>query len=176
MTALKGGDLLIRAVRHASLRLGRSIALTMIGDGPQRGDWESLAHSLAVPCTFTGWVHGDQRWSLLREAWVVAIPSLWPEPFGLVGLEAGALGVPAVAINAGGIGQWLRHGTNGIAVEAPASSRSFGEALASAMADQPRLAELRAGALRVACEMTATSHVDRLESIFRRACSKALAS
>jgi glycosyltransferase involved in cell wall biosynthesis len=166
MTRLKGGDLLINAVHRATSRLGRPIRLTMIGDGPQRGEWETLARRLGVASAFTGWLDGDVRWTLVRAASVVAVPSVWPEPFGLVGLEAGALGVPAVAIAAGGIGEWLRDGVNGVAVPAPASSESFGDALAALLGDPDRLAALRVGARRVARDMTLDGHIDRLESIF----------
>lgn len=166
MTALKGGDLLIRAVRHATVRLGQTIRLTMVGDGPQRQDWEALARELSVPCTFTGWVPGDDRWRLLATASVLAVPSIWPEPFGLVGLEAGNMGVPAIAVDVGGICEWLRDGVNGVAVPSPASPRSFGDALASLLGDRDRLRALGEGARRVALEMTLDAHVDRLESIF----------
>jgi glycosyltransferase involved in cell wall biosynthesis len=166
MTALKGGDLLIRAVHHATARLGRAIRLTMVGDGPRRGEWEALASSLAVPCVFTGWKSGAERWPIVRGASVVAIPSVWPEPFGLVGLEAGALGVPAVAVAVGGIGEWLRDGQNGVAVAAPATPRSLGDALAAVLGDRDRLAALRVGAHQVAREMTLANHIDRLEAIF----------
>jgi glycosyltransferase involved in cell wall biosynthesis len=166
MTKLKGGDLLIRAVRHAAEQAGRAIQLTMIGDGPQRQEWEALASRLNVASTFTGWLSGGDRWRALARASVVALPSLWPEPFGLVGLEAGALGVPAIAVDAGGVGQWLRHGVNGVGVPSPATERTFGAALASMLADRDTLARLRAGAYRVAQEMTLTAHVDRLERIF----------
>ena len=169
MTALKGGDLLIHAVDRARSRLGRPIRLTMIGDGPQRQDWEALAGHLRVPCTFAGWVSGADRWTLLRNASLVALPSLWPEPFGLVGLEAGALGVPAVAMDVGGIGQWLTDGVNGIAVPTPASEVRFSDALASLLADPTRLSALRAGAHRIAHEMTLGAHLDRLEPILRGA-------
>ena len=166
MTALKGGDLLIRAVHHAATRLGRAIRLTMVGDGPRRTEWEALAASLALPCTFTGWKNGAERWPLLRGASVVAIPSVWPEPFGLVGLEAGALGVPAVAVDVGGIGEWLRDGRNGVAVAAPATPHSLGDALAAVLGDRDRLIALRAGAHQAAREMTLAKHIDRLEAIF----------
>jgi glycosyltransferase involved in cell wall biosynthesis len=166
MTRLKGGDLLIRAVHRAASRLSRPIRLTMIGDGPQRLEWEALADRLGVACTFTGWVEGDARWALVRAASIVAVPSVWPEPFGLVGLEAGALGVPAVAADVGGIGEWLHDGVNGVVVPAPASPESFGDALASLLADGTRLLALGAGARKVAMEMTLDGHVDRLESIF----------
>ncbi len=42
------------------------------------------------------------------------MPSLWPEPFGLVGIEAQARGRPAVAYDVGGIGDWI--GGAGLAV------------------------------------------------------------
>ncbi len=166
MTRLKGGDLLIRAVRHATSRLGRSIRLTMIGDGPQREHWQAMARELSVTCTFTNWMHGAARWDLLASASVVAVPSVWPEPFGLVGLEAGALGVTAIAHDVGGISEWLRDGVNGVAVRSPATPESFGEALASLLADRDQLTALRKGAHRVAQEMTLDAHVDRLEEIF----------
>jgi glycosyltransferase involved in cell wall biosynthesis len=169
MTSLKGGDLLLRAVRQATTQLGRPIALTMIGDGPQRAEWEALASRLGLNCQFTGWVAGDARWPLVRSGSVLALPSVWPEPFGLVGLEAGALGVPAIATDAGGITEWLRDGINGVVVPSPATERQFGSALASLLGDQQRLERLRAGALRVATEMSLDSHVSRLEAILARA-------
>jgi glycosyltransferase involved in cell wall biosynthesis len=169
MTSLKGGDLLLRAVRRASAQLGRPIGLTMIGDGPQRDEWEALATELGLNCRFTGWLTGDARWPLVRGASVLALPSVWPEPFGLVGLEAGAVGVPAIATNAGGITEWLRDGTNGVVVPAPATEVQFGSALASLLEDPVRLERLRAGALRVATEMSVAAHVSRLEAILARA-------
>jgi glycosyltransferase involved in cell wall biosynthesis len=45
-----------------------------------------------------------------------ALPSLWAEPFGLVGIEAFARGRPVVAYDAGGVRAWLEDGTNGFAV------------------------------------------------------------
>ena len=103
MTVLKGGDLLVRAVADASVRLGRAISLIAIGDGPQRARWEALASELQVDARFPGWLRGDDRWDWVRTATLAAVPSTWPEPFGLVGLEAAALGVPAIAFDVGGV-------------------------------------------------------------------------
>lgn len=168
MTHLKGGALLLKATRCASDQLGQPVSVVMIGDGPQREPWEELARRLDLRCTFTGWIDGDRRWDLLRTASLVALPSTWPEPFGLVGLEAGALGVPAVATDVGGVREWLRDGVNGVLVPAPASPKTFGTALAALLADPVRHAALRDGATRVAADMTVVRHIDRLEAIFRR--------
>jgi glycosyltransferase involved in cell wall biosynthesis len=166
MTALKGGDLLLQAVRRASARLARPVTALMIGDGPERQAWEALGRRLDVPCTFTGWIGDDRRWRLVADASVVAVPSVWPEPFGLVGLEAGALGVPAVATDVGGVREWLRSEVNGVLVPAPASPDSFGDALAALLADRARQTRLRFGAAQVASEMSLARHVARLETIF----------
>lgn len=167
MTALKGGDVLIRAARRAAERLGHAVSITMIGDGPRKSEWEALAHRLKVEAFFTGWINGDGRWTHVRNASVVALPSRWPEPFGLVGLEAGALGVPAVAVSTGGISQWLTDGVNGVAIPPPADERTFGDALARVLGDRAQLAALRAGAYRVATSKTVTDHVDRLDQLFQ---------
>ena len=166
MTVLKGGDLLLRAVREASMRLQRPIRTLMIGDGPQRGRWEALARDLRVDATFTGWVKGAERWSLIRRAALVAVPSTWPEPFGLVGLEAAALGVPAIAFDVGGISQWLRDGVSGRLVPGPPLASAFAAALVDVLSSKERLSRMRAGAVAVAREMTLDAHLNRLERIF----------
>jgi glycosyltransferase involved in cell wall biosynthesis len=168
MTSLKGGDLLIAAVDAARRRLGRPVHLVMAGDGPRRQEWEVLTARLHVSSTFTGWLDGDAKNAWLARASVAALPSTWPEPFGLVGLEAAALGVPTVAFDVGGISEWLRHDVNGVAVPGPPSAESLGEALAGVLGDERRLAALRAGAQRLAGEMPLGAHLDRLEEIFTR--------
>jgi glycosyltransferase involved in cell wall biosynthesis len=167
MTVLKGGDLLVDAAAAAAARLGRSIELLLIGDGPQRRAWEERAASRGVPCTSPGWLNGSERWRALSRATILALPSSWPEPFGLVGLEAGALGIPAVAFDVGGIREWLRPGINGCLASAdPPRSETFAAALVDALSDTTRLAAMGAGAIEVAREMSLSHHLDALDSIF----------
>jgi glycosyltransferase involved in cell wall biosynthesis len=167
MTTLKGGDLLVRAVAEASVRIGRAIQLVMVGDGPQRERWRRLAERRKVACTFAPWQQGDARWPWLRGVQLLAVPSTWPEPFGLVGLEAGRLGVPAVAFDVGGIREWLRPGVNGLLVPGnPPRASALADAIAHACQHPDELAQLRAGAIRVAREMTLDHHLDRLDRIF----------
>ena len=166
MTSLKGGDLLIAAVDIAQRRLERRVHLVMAGDGPKRSEWEALARRLNIAATFPGWVNADDRHAWLARASVAALPSTWPEPFGLIGLEAAAAGVPTVAFDVGGISEWLRDNVNGVAVPAPPSAQAYGEALAGLLGDARRLARLRVGARRLADEMPLSAHLDRLEALF----------
>ena len=116
----------------------------------------------------TGWLKGDELWRELRSATVLAMPGTWPEPFGLVGLEAGALGVPAIAFDVGGIREWLRPGENGYLVPAdPPRAATFGAVLADALRDPARTAAMGPASRRIACEMSLTRHVERVENILQ---------
>ncbi len=170
MTRLKGGDYLIRAAARASAEVGRSIPLTLAGDGPQRAEWRALAADLGVDASFPGWVSADDRARLLRSASLLAVPSVWPEPFGLVGLEAGAFGVPAVAYDVGGISEWLAEGANGwLAPGDPPTVEGLAALLARAAARPDGLASLRPGARAAARRMSLAAHLDRLERILTAA-------
>jgi glycosyltransferase involved in cell wall biosynthesis len=170
MTPVKGGDVLIRAVAAASARLERPIALTMAGDGPQRAEWERLAARLGVDATFVGWVDDDGRAGLFRAASVLAVPSVWPEPFGLVGLEAGVFGVPSIAFDVGGIRDWLQPGVNGWLVPgALPSARALADALVHAARNPDVLARMRIAARETAERMSLARHVEALERVLAAA-------
>jgi glycosyltransferase involved in cell wall biosynthesis len=169
MTHLKGGDLLVRAVAEASARLGTPIHLTMVGDGPDRAAWERLASRLNVAATFTGWQSGDERWRWIRRATLLAVPSVWPEPFGLVGLEAAVLGVPAIAFDVGGIRAWLTPGENGYLVAGdPPRASAFADGLVAAFREPDTLRAMGEKAPAAARRLSLDCHLDGLEDILSR--------
>jgi glycosyltransferase involved in cell wall biosynthesis len=91
---------------------------------------------------------------------------VWPEPFGLVGLEAGSQGVPAIAFDVGGIGEWLKDGDNGRLVPGnPPRSRELGDALVWAAEHPADLAAMRPRALAAARRMSLDAHLARLEEV-----------
>jgi len=170
MTRLKGGDVLIRAVAAVQRRLGRALPLTMSGDGPQRAEWQALARDHGVAAEFPGWVDAAARLRLIRDASVLAVPSVWPEPFGLVGLEAASQGVPSLAFEVGGIGEWLREGDNGrLAPGAPPRAEALADLVAWAADHPAELAAMRPRALATARRMSLDAHVARLETVLQAA-------
>ena len=106
----------------------------------------------------------------MARAALLVVPSVWPEPFGIVGIEGGVQGLPAVAFATGGIVDWLADGESGIA--APGARPRVGEfaaALVRALEDEERYRTLCAGAFRVAARFTAREHVSRLVDALERA-------
>jgi len=166
LTEGKGGVRAVQAVARCQRSIGdRQLLLTMAGDGPELERCRRLAAKLRVPSEFPGWVGPERRSQLLRETDVLIMPSLWPEPFGMVGVEAGTVGVPAVAYRTGGIVDWLRPGVSGELAEG-FGSRSLAQALERALRDAQHHQRLRLGAWRTACEYVGDRHAFGLESFF----------
>jgi glycosyltransferase involved in cell wall biosynthesis len=69
---------------------------------------------LADRVNFVGRVESVKLEKLYAEAEMVIVPSITPESFGLVGLEAMSFAKPVVAANVGGISMWLQHNENGL--------------------------------------------------------------
>lgn len=106
---VKGVEVLL----DAFARLGRG-RLTVAGDGPDRARLEALAGPGA---SFTGWLDPAAVSDLLAASSVVALPSLWPENFPTVALEALQMGRALVASRVGGLPE-LVGDDNGVLVPA----------------------------------------------------------
>jgi len=169
MTSLKGGQVLVSAAAHASRLLGRPVNVIMAGDGPQKGAWRALARSLGVPLELTGWLTLDDRARVYARGMIAVMPSLWPEPFGLSGLDAAALGRPTIAFDVGGIREWLTDGVNGLLVAPRTGAEGLARAIASILDRPAECARMGQCALEVSCRMSPAAHVERLEAVLRRA-------
>jgi len=164
----KGLDILLRAMRSVEGHL------TVVGDGWERATSERSAADLGIAgrVSFAGWLAGDELHRVYRRASVVALPSLWPEPFGLVGIEAMAFGRPVVASMTGGVEEWLQPGVTGIAV-APGRVPDLAAAL-DRLLDDPRLRASMGTSARAAVEarFSEQAHVDSLVELYRVAAGR----
>lgn len=171
MERLKGAHVLMEAVGLLDRDLRSRLRVTFAGDGRERLQLERAAARISdVSIDFPGWIDGSRRDELFRTLDLLVVPSIWPEPLGLIGLEAAAAGVPAVAFDVGGIGDWLEDGTTGRLVRGtPPSSRALAAAITDSLSDMKRLREWAAHALDTARHRTVRAHVDALDTIFKRA-------
>ncbi len=167
---VKGLSHLLRAIPLTAAKLGHSLSLTIAGDGPERRAIEDLARRLGLTVEFAGWVDSESRSRLIREADLIAVPSLWPEPFGLAGIEAGCLGVPAVGFAVGGIPDWLIPGRTGeLAPADPPKAEALAGAMLRALADPTHYQRLRQGAWEMARKFSVERHLEQLEPILSAA-------
>jgi glycosyltransferase involved in cell wall biosynthesis len=166
LTALKGWRELLTALHCATGTLGRRLTLVVAGDGPDLGEFEAKARERDVPAEFLGWVGSNRREAEMRAADVLAVPSVWPEPFGIVGIEAGCVGLPAVGFAVGGIPDWLAPGTSGeLAPGDPPTPQGLAAALVRALSNPAHLTRLSRGAWAMAGQFTLERHLTVLEKV-----------
>jgi glycosyltransferase involved in cell wall biosynthesis len=110
----KGVDVLLQSLARVRVRF----ECVILGDGNHRSFCEELSRRLGLSerVHFKGYVPPAELEDYYRESSVVAVSSVWPEPFGMVGIEAMRYGLPVVAFDAGGIKEWLIDGQNGFLV------------------------------------------------------------
>jgi len=167
----KGGDVLLEALPAVSRMLGRPLQVSFVGDGRCRSAWQARAEASfpaggSTRVEFTGWLAADARDRRLDDSDLLVVPSLWPEPFGLIGLEAAARGVPAAAFDVGGISEWLHDDVNGYLARGTASAETLAAAIVKCLADPVVHARLSRGALRVAASHSMAAHLTALLGVF----------
>ncbi|MGH9479368.1 MAG: glycosyltransferase family 4 protein [Terriglobales bacterium] len=165
LTAGKGADVLLRALARLQPRLPQPLSVVIAGDGPEQAPLGRLAQRLGLQLSLPGWVSAAQRQHLLAASDVLVVPSLWPEPFGLTGLEAAAQAVPAVAFAVGGIPEWLLPGLTGELAPAPPSVDGMASALARLLTDPERWQRQRLAAWQHAAGFNLSGHLAALETL-----------
>ena len=166
ITALKGWTHLLSAMPRAAELLNRKLKLIVAGDGPDRTAFENEARIRGVAVEFLGWVGTEVRQKEMRAADILIVPSVWPEPFGLVGIEAGCVGLPAVAYAVGGIPDWLKPGVSGeLAPGERPDPEQLTAAIVRAISNESHWQRLRIGAWETAKQFTISRHLQQLEEI-----------
>jgi glycosyltransferase involved in cell wall biosynthesis len=80
-----------RDFAEAATRAG--VPAVIVGEGPERAGLERAYPNVE----FTGWRGGAEIGRLMRRARCLVMPSRYPEPFGLVAVEALGSGIPVIA-------------------------------------------------------------------------------
>jgi len=113
----KGVDYLIRAMPKIISKFPDA-KLEIIGDGPEREHLMELSKTLGLMGSvfFRGKIPHEKISKYYQDSSIIIVPSIWPEPFGLIGPEAMSVGRPVIASNMGGIPEWLENGKTGFLV------------------------------------------------------------
>jgi phosphatidylinositol alpha-1,6-mannosyltransferase len=133
-------------VREVMARLPAHVRLWLAGDGPEAGTIDAAAAQLDDPSRVVrlGLVDEAQLAALYRGGDLFVMPNVPTsgdiEGFGVVILEAGLNGMPAVAASLEGIRDAVTPGENGVLVP-PADAEGFTDAILSFDRDRGKLAE-----------------------------------
>jgi glycosyltransferase involved in cell wall biosynthesis len=112
----KGPD---RAIEIAK-RTGLPLKIAAKIDAADRPYWETVIEPMlrenASDIEFVGEINEQQKADFLGNARALLFPIDWPEPFGVVMIEAMACGTPVIAWNRGSVPEVIDHGASGFVV------------------------------------------------------------
>jgi glycosyltransferase involved in cell wall biosynthesis len=162
----KGLDTAIRVARRCGLPLKVAVRMPLpFKDDPNvRADWEHWQHVvqplLGQDVELIGEVAGSRKDEFLRNAAALLFPIRWPEPFGLVMVEALACGTPVLALRAGSVPEVIRDWATGFI-------RDTEDDLVEAVG---HLSEIDRGACRREAErrFCASAMADAYEQVYER--------
>jgi glycosyltransferase involved in cell wall biosynthesis len=111
----KRPDRAIRIARALGIRL--KIA-AKVGKGDEDYFREKIAPLLSDPAVeFLGEINERSKTEFLGEAQALLFPIDWPEPFGLVMIEAMACGTPVLAFRQGSVAEIIDQGVTGAIID-----------------------------------------------------------
>lgn len=163
----KGVDLLLRALA----KLEGSWRAVIAGDGNFLHRAKRLRDNLNLTSKveFTGQLAHEDLDDLYAQARCTVVPSRWPEPFGMVGVEAMSHSKAVIAFNVGGIPDWLEDGVTGRLVD-PQDIVGLSIALQE-LIDRPDIAESfgQQGCERVLQRFNHQKYLDDIERFLEQA-------
>ncbi len=142
--------------------------LKILGDGPLAGSLQELAReSGSRNIEFLGYVGGEAKWQILRNAMAAVIPSVCYENFPLAALESMAVGTPVVASNLGSLPYVIEDGKNGLLFKA-GDRLDLQRKLAGLMIQPSEVAAIGVdGCKSIELRFSAESHYRQLMAIYR---------
>jgi glycosyltransferase involved in cell wall biosynthesis len=108
-----------RAIEIAR-RTGLPLKIAAKIDNVDRRYWEEVVEPMVKASSnvqFIGEINEQQKTGFLGNAKALLFPIDWPEPFGLVMIEAMACGTPVIAFRCGSVPEVVDHGRSGFIVD-----------------------------------------------------------
>jgi glycosyltransferase involved in cell wall biosynthesis len=163
----KGIDVLLRAYAD----LTNAPPLVLIGN--QTPEWPMVS----ADCPANVFVFNDWPRYAVMEAWrrciIALLPSVGPETFGLVVLEAMSTGCPVIASRIGGLVDLVADGETGFLVQ-PGDASALREAIERLLADPDLRMRMGQAALHKVVEFQASTVVPRIEHVYEQLLQKAI--
>jgi glycosyltransferase involved in cell wall biosynthesis len=111
----KRPDIAIRIARRVGIPLKLAAKIDRVDEDYFRDMIQPMIDGTSVE--LIGEINDAEKPDFLSGAVGLLLPIDWPEPFGLVMIEAMACGTPVIAFNRGSVPEIIEHGVTGFIVE-----------------------------------------------------------
>ncbi len=165
---------ILEVVRALGLLRAMDWQATIIGEGPALAEATRLVEEkkLSSRVQFVGPASPAELHRHYENCFMMVMPSLIPESFGMVGVEAMSFSRPVVAYASGGVTEWMQDEVNGFLVE-HGNFRRLAERMDRLLADRDLATRMgHSGREQVSARFGVRHHVDLLEGAFQEAADR----
>lgn len=162
----KGVEILLKAANKIKKEFS-NIKVDIVGDGPEAEHLKSLSKLLDLQNTvsFVGKVEEDKVMDYYKNCSFLAVPSICPESFSLVGVEALSIGRPVIGSNLGAIPEWLVDKKCGF-LFTPGSVESFANKSLALLKNKQLLQKMSKFGYQYSRKFLTSINIDELENLF----------
>lgn len=143
------------------------VVFDIVGDGHDSKKFKSMIpEEFKRQFIFHGWKKRDEVKQLFLDCYLLVFPSVYPEAFGISGIEAMMAAKPVVAFDVGGVKTWMKHGKTGYLTDAKDTEKMTSKVLELLENDQlykGMCNEARDVALK---EFSSNVHINKLIKIY----------
>jgi glycosyltransferase involved in cell wall biosynthesis len=164
----KGVDYLIKAIPEIVKKIPDT-QLFIAGTGDHENELKKIAKGLNIEdhIKFLGQQNRSQLYELYKRSAMIVVPSIWPEPFGKVGIEAMSVGRPVIASDVGGISEWLINEKTGYLVT-PGKSEAITSAALKLFGDRTKLEHMALSARKQSEKFSLQHHADLVLELYAK--------
>jgi glycosyltransferase involved in cell wall biosynthesis len=162
----KGIDYFLSALGN----LPNDVSGCVMGDFGAKKEKDILQKAISANCDkrikLESWSDRNGVSRLLNKTSILIFPSIWPEPFGIIGLEAMSFGVPVIGSEIGGIPDWLKNGITGYLCK-PKSAEEIASFANKILNDPSLMSSMgRAGQESIRKKYLPELHMKKLEHVY----------
>jgi glycosyltransferase involved in cell wall biosynthesis len=164
---IKGVRYLIEAVPLIIKKIP-NIQLYIVGDGHEKNSLFKLVNDIGLSNNihFIGWQKNEDLKRYYKIASVIIIPSIWPENFPSVCLEAMSFGRPVIGTRVGGIPEIIDDKVNGYLVK-PKDSVQIAEKVTKLLLDKNLLKFMSKNARIKSEKYNVENYVTEIEEVYQ---------
>lgn len=155
------------------LKHREDVVFDIVGDGQdQKIFQEMIPNNLKEKFQFLGWKTSEEIERILADSYLLIFSSIYPEAFGISGIEAMMQGKPVVGFDVGGVSTWLKNNQSGFLVPAK-DYKQMAEKVVNLLADEKLYSRMCSEARNIALlEFSPKIHIGKLKKIYSDSLNK----
>ena len=159
-------------VYNKIFKLFPNARLIIAGDGKEKNNLIDLVKKFNLRnIKFTDWLRDADIFPLCKSSSIIMVPSVWEEPFGLIGIEAMSVGRLVIASKVGGIPEWLDDNKTGFLVD-PGNPDQIAEKIIQLFSDRKLMEQMGKNARKKAEQFSIEKHANKIEKIYLKITEK----